>query len=225
MECCISIDRVTDLCEGNSPVTGEFPAQWASNAENISILCRHHAKQGTAQGQGRVYPTRAGRLLIYGFKWRIIQRLKCAIFSIYIFLNTYQKYIHVSTDLLCENGLTNICRTSQSKKYFNETPGQPIRMTSMVVINSLRPKLNRRHFADDIFKCIFLNENERILPRISLKYVPKVRINNSPALVQIMAWCRPWDKPLSELMLVSLLTHICVTRPKWVKVLLLLESE
>ena len=35
--------RVTGLCEGNSPVTGEFPAQRASNAENISIWWRHHA--------------------------------------------------------------------------------------------------------------------------------------------------------------------------------------
>ena len=30
------------LCEGNSPVTGEFPAQRASNAENVSIWWRHH---------------------------------------------------------------------------------------------------------------------------------------------------------------------------------------
>ena len=29
--------RVTDLCEGNSPVTGEFPAKSGSNAENVSI--------------------------------------------------------------------------------------------------------------------------------------------------------------------------------------------
>ena len=36
--------RVTDLCAGNSPVTGEFPAQRASNAENVSIWWRHHAK-------------------------------------------------------------------------------------------------------------------------------------------------------------------------------------
>ena len=34
--------RVTGLWEGNSPVTGEFPAQRASNAENVSILWRHH---------------------------------------------------------------------------------------------------------------------------------------------------------------------------------------
>ena len=83
-------------------------------------------------------------------------------------------------------------------------------------VNSLRPSLDRRPFADDIFKCVFLNENEWVLPRISLKFVPKVRINNIPALVQIMAWRRPGDKPLSEPMMVSLLTHICVTRPQWV---------
>ena len=34
--------RVTGLCEGNSPVTGEFPAQKASNVENVSIWWRHH---------------------------------------------------------------------------------------------------------------------------------------------------------------------------------------
>ena len=37
-------------------------------------------------------------------------------------------------------------------------------------------------------------------------------------LVQIMAWCRPGDKPLCETMMVSSPTHICVTRPQWVKV-------
>ena len=37
-----SKSRVTGLCEGNSPVTGEFPAQRASNAENVSIWLRHH---------------------------------------------------------------------------------------------------------------------------------------------------------------------------------------
>ena len=34
--------RVTGLCAGNSPVAGEFPAQRASNAENVSIWWRHH---------------------------------------------------------------------------------------------------------------------------------------------------------------------------------------
>ena len=52
--------------------------------------------------------------------------------------------------------------------------------------------------------------------KISLKFVPKVPINNIPALVLIMAWRRLGDKPLSEPMMVSLPTHICVTRPQWV---------
>ena len=85
-------------------------------------------------------------------------------------------------------------------------------------INILRPTQNMRHFADDIFKCIFLNENVQILIMISLNFIPKGQMNNIPALVQIMAWCQPGDKPLSEPLWVSLLTHICVTWPQWVKV-------
>ena len=38
--------RVTGLCAGNSPETGEFPAQMASNAENVSIWWRHHVYVG-----------------------------------------------------------------------------------------------------------------------------------------------------------------------------------
>ena len=50
-------------------------------------------------------------------------------------------------------------------------------------INTLRPRQNGRHFADDIFKCIFLNENVWIPVKISLRFVPKCPINNIPALV------------------------------------------
>ena len=83
-------------------------------------------------------------------------------------------------------------------------------------LNTLRPIQNGCHFADDTFKHIFVNENVRISINISLKSVPKGLINNIPALVQMMAWRRPGDKPLSEPMMVNLLTHICVTRPQWV---------
>ena len=44
---------VTSLCEGNSPVTGEFPAQRASNAENVSIWWRHHVD--TARREGEIW--------------------------------------------------------------------------------------------------------------------------------------------------------------------------
>ena len=85
------------------------------------------------------------------------------------------------------------------------------------MLNSLRPRQNGRLFADDTLKRIFLNENIRISTKNSLKFVPKGIINNIPALVLIMAWRRPGDKPLSEIILVRSLTHICVTRPQWVK--------
>ena len=80
--------------------------------------------------------------------------------------------------------------------------------------STTRPRQNGRHFADDSFKCISLNENVWILIKVSLKFVPKGPINNIPALIQVMAWRRPGDKPLSEPMVVSLPMHICVTRPQ-----------
>ena len=82
----------------------------------------------------------------------------------------------------------------------------------LMPLNTLRPRQNGHHFADDTFKYIFL----KIFIKISLKCVPKSPIDNIPALFQIMAWRQPGDKPLSEAMMVSLLTHLCVARPQWV---------
>ena len=93
----------------------------------------------------------------------------------------------------------HICKTHGSLKY---------------IFNTLRPRQDGRHIPGDIFKCIFLNENVSISIKISLKFDPKGPINIIPALVQIMAWRRPGDKPLSEPMMVSSLTHICVSRPQ-----------
>ena len=82
--------------------------------------------------------------------------------------------------------------------------------------NTSRPKQHDLHLADDTFKRISLNENVRISIWISLKFVHKGPINNIPALIQIMAWRWPGDKPLFEPMVGSLLKHICVARPQWV---------
>ena len=106
--------RVTGLCAANSSVTGEFPAQMASNEENVSINDLPIPKN-----------------FIGGMHFR--------------------------------------------------TFGQ-----------------NVRRFADDIFKCIFVNEKFCILNKISLTFVSSGLIHNNPALVQIMAWRRIGDKPLSE---------------------------
>ena len=83
-------------------------------------------------------------------------------------------------------------------------PDPVVKFSALVLrcLNTLRPRQNGRLFADDTFKRIFLNENIKILIKISLKFVPRGLINNIPALVQIMAWRRPCDKPLSEPMMV-----------------------
>ena len=98
-------------------------------------------------------------------------------------------------------------------------PGQQANWPSATAmpINTLRPRQNGRHFTDAIFKDIFLNENVWIPIKFSLKFFPKGPINNIPALVQIMAWRRPSDKPFSERMIVSLPTHICITQPQRIK--------
>ena len=70
-----------------------------------------------------------------------------------------------------------------------------------VLVNTLRPRQDGRHFADDIFKCIFLNEIYCVFIWISLKYILRSPIVIMPALVQIMARCRTGNKPLSEPMM------------------------
>ena len=59
------------------------------------------------------------------------------------------------------------------------------------------------------FSCKIILNSDQML-------VPKGPINNIPTWVQIMAWRRPGEKPLSDPMMASLPTHICGTRPQWI---------
>ena len=52
-----------------------------------------------------------------------------------------------------------------------------------VTVNTFGSRRNRRHFADDVFKWILLNENVWMSIKSSLKFNPKVLINNITALV------------------------------------------
>ena len=63
--------------------------------------------------------------------------------------------------------------------------------------------------ADNIFKWIFLNENNRTLIQISLKCVSRCPIDDKPALVQVMALRRTGDKPLREPMMTQF-TDACM---------------
>ena len=81
-------------------------------------------------------------------------------------------------------------------------------------VNTLRLRRNGQHFANNIFRRIFFNENVWISIKISLKFVPKGSINNNPALVEIMAWRHLGDKPLSQLMMVfqHIFTSLCLNK-------------
>ena len=92
-------------------------------------------------------------------------------------------------------------QTTLVSSLFQETHAITSHLCYLMLFNSLRPRQNRCHFADDVFRCNSLNENAWIQIKISLKFVPKGPINNIPALVQIMAWRRTGDKPLSEPMM------------------------
>ena len=68
----ISKLSITGLCAGNSPVTGEFPAQMASYAENVSIWWRHHVIKML---RGQEWPCRHLAVIthnVYRMTWNII---------------------------------------------------------------------------------------------------------------------------------------------------------
>ena len=144
--------------------------------------------------------------------------------TVCIFLGIYCRSISwllmhwllLSCDELCNQKQNSTFEKYTFKCITNATSNVKLR-SGCCYLNTLKPRQYGRHFPNDIFKRIFLNEEVKILFRISMTFVPRCPINNIPALIQIMAWRRIGDKPLSEPMTVSLLTHICVTRPERVK--------
>ena len=142
---------------------------------------------------------------------------------IFIFLNqNYQILIKISVKFLpCglngnKSTMIHVMNRHQVISWTNVDPYLQCliwcHQATINFLNTLRLRQNGCHFADNIFKCIFLNESVRISNEISLKFVPKGLISNIPALIQIMASCWLGNKPLSEPTMVRLLTHICITQ-------------
>ena len=73
------------------------------------------------------------------------------------------------------------------RQYFEPIKHHSLHIEREPMFSTLRPRQNGRHFADNAFNCIFMNENVRILIEFSLKFVPEYPINNIPPLFQIMA--------------------------------------
>ena len=92
----------------------------------------------------------------------------------------------------------------------------PYRITRPQWVNIMRSRQNVCRFAEGIFKCISWNGNIWILNKISVKFAPSGLIDNTAALVQIMAWRRIGHKPLSEAILVCC-TDTYMHKPQWFK--------
>ena len=122
------------------------------------------------------------------------------------------KLIAVAVILWCEKTTLGPCSDA---RVWNTTYFKSIYMNRISLTHWGRDKMDATS-QTTLSNAFSLNENVRISIKNSLKFVPKGSINNIPALVQIMAWRRLGDKPLFEPMIVSLSTHICVTRPQWV---------
>ena len=73
-----------------------------------------------------------------------------------------------------------------------------IKISSYNILTHLRLDTIAAILADNISKCIFLNENGRILTQILLIFIPKSPVDNKPTLVQVIAWR---NKPLPEPMM------------------------
>ena len=122
---------------------------------------------------------------------------------IIVYLLHIQQFLHIDSmnpsDALCVSGLGH----HWFRLWFFFTCTASSHHLQQSLLNTLRPRQNGRHFPDDIFKWIFLNENASILIKISPMFVPKALSINIPALVQIIAWRWPDDRPLSEPMIVN----------------------
>ena len=107
--------------------------------------------------------------------------------------NTWVKHIKIYTGIIFDKNVIGIL---PRYTYHDETAINH-------GLNSSPPGQNGHHFAGNSSRYIFVNEKFCVLTKISLKFVPKGPIDYKSALVQIMAWRRPGDKPLSEPMMVS----------------------
>ena len=138
----------------------------------------------------------------------------------WIWINTWCEFITNDCITATKQSTTKPCAyflgytvywTQNDMKYVSHSIILPNLIYQHIEAGTKWTPFRRRHF-----NRISLNENVWIPIKISLKFVPKGPMKNTPALIQIMTWRRSGDKPLSEPMMISLLTHICVTRPQWV---------
>ena len=206
------------ICAGNSPVSGEFPAQRPVTRSFYVFFDLRPNKRLSKQLWGWWFETHSPPLwrhsngfYLFFTSVRVISKpdsacniqvlsthwsIKMVILSIYIsniFFNINQNTTSTETILWC---VAKNVRFDRIMDWCCQT-------TSHFLTHWGRDKM-AANILTTFSNVNFLNENIWISIKISLKSVPKGPIDNIPALVQIMAWRRPGDKPLSEPMMLGI---------------------
>ena len=134
-----------------------------------------------------------------------LQKTHSLVSEAIIVYKTWYNYIWDNCICFC---FADICPPSLCGE-LNDGEGENLDGMSLLCGNAVKTTLGRGKIAA-ISQTTFSDECSWL--KMHEFRFRKVLINRITALVQIMAWRRPGDKPLSESMMVSFLTHICVTQ-------------
>ena len=149
------------ICAGNSPVHGEFPAQRpVTRSFDVPLIC--------ARIYGWVNNHEAGDLRRHHSHYDVIVMHMLTCWQIGSIKTNFKEIrIKIQNILYLKNIFQNITCILPRLQWVNSSfPGQ-----------------NGRHFADDIFRCIFFNEKICITNKFSLKFVPKGQMDGNTILV------------------------------------------
>ena len=205
------------ICAGNSPVPGEVPAQRPVARSFDVFFDLRLNKRLSKQSWRWWYETLSSPLWRYcSVSWNDLFNGCRIVFIIGVLVNVtglVEIFFHGSRGSVCLTlpvpllmmpwRLRRLGRRQQGlwssfEGVFESNEPEKLRQlicqdvctrATMKCFNTLRPRQIARHFADDIFKCMFMN-------------VFWFKFLNKSALVQVMAWRRTGDKPLSEPMMV-----------------------
>ena len=178
------------LCEGNPLVIGGFPSQRLVTWRFFSLICA--GVNVWANWYLRRHYARYDVTVMNMMNSRYVEQLLT-----YEFIKGYKHRIY--------GPIKDVC-----KKVIGAG------LLSSWCVNTLRPKPNGWHFADNIFRCIWLNSYLCILIWMTLILGSrKVLIDNNSACNHLMAWSST-DKPLVEQGWRRSLMNICIIKPGWV---------
>ena len=185
------IPRYWPLVPGihRSPVKFPHKGQWRG-ALMFSLICAYSNGWVNTREAGdlRRYRAHYDVILMWSLLVQVVGCRRCVAWNYYLkelWLSSESHETDLCNEYFCSKSYEcfkppNLVENVNFKHIFKISDF----LSRPLLVNTLRPQQNGRHFPD-IFKCVLLNKNERISLKISLRFVLNVRINNIPVLVQI----------------------------------------